>query len=52
MNTAWDTIRENIKISANESTGHSESKHHKPWFDKECPIDIFMHSLLTPLFIN
>jgi hypothetical protein len=36
INGAWDTIRENIKISPKESTGLSESKHHKPWFDEEC----------------
>jgi hypothetical protein len=32
----WDTIRENIKISAQESIGHCELKHRKPWCDKEC----------------
>jgi hypothetical protein len=32
----WDTIRENIKISAKESIGHCEAKHQKPWFDEEC----------------
>jgi hypothetical protein len=26
----------NIKISAQESLGYCESKHHKPWFDEEC----------------
>jgi hypothetical protein len=36
INTAQDTIRENIKILAKESIGHCELKHHKPWFDKEC----------------
>jgi hypothetical protein len=29
-NRAWDTVRENIKISAKESIGHCESKSHKP----------------------
>jgi hypothetical protein len=33
---AWDNIRENIKISAQESLGYCESKHRKPWFDDEC----------------
>jgi hypothetical protein len=36
INRAWDNIRENIKISAQESLGYCESKHHKPWFDEEC----------------
>jgi hypothetical protein len=29
-----ETIRENIKISAEESLGYYELKQHKPWFDK------------------
>jgi hypothetical protein len=33
---AWDNIRENIKISAQESLGYCEPKHRKPWFDEEC----------------
>jgi hypothetical protein len=32
--TAWITIRENIRISAEESLGHSKSKQHKLWFDE------------------
>jgi hypothetical protein len=35
INRAWETIRENIKISAEESLGY-ELKKHKPWFDKGC----------------
>jgi hypothetical protein len=35
-NRAWETIRENIKISAKESQGYYELKKHKPWFDKGC----------------
>ena len=30
INTAWENIKENIKISA------KEMKQHKPWFDEEC----------------
>jgi hypothetical protein len=30
INRAWDHIRQNIKISAQESLGYCESKHHKP----------------------
>jgi DNA repair ATPase RecN len=36
INRAWDNIRENIKILAQESLGYCESKHRKPWFDEEC----------------
>jgi hypothetical protein len=34
INSAWETIRENIKISAKESLGYFELKKHKPWFDE------------------
>jgi hypothetical protein len=33
-NSVWETIRENIKISAKESLGHFGLKKHKPWFDE------------------
>jgi hypothetical protein len=36
INSAWETIRENIKISAKESLGYFELKKHKPWFDEGC----------------
>jgi hypothetical protein len=36
INRAWDNVRENIKISAQDSVGYCESKHRKPWFDEEC----------------
>jgi hypothetical protein len=35
INTAWETIRENIKISAKNSS-YYELKKHKPWFDEGC----------------
>jgi hypothetical protein len=35
-NRAWETIRENIKISAKESLSYYELRKHKPWFDKGC----------------
>jgi hypothetical protein len=35
INRAWDDIRENIKISAQESLCYCESMHRKLWFD-EC----------------
>jgi hypothetical protein len=36
INTIWETIRENIKISAKEILGHNGLKQHKPWFDEGC----------------
>jgi hypothetical protein len=36
INKAWETIRENIRISTKESIGFGESKSYKPWFDEEC----------------
>jgi hypothetical protein len=36
INRAWDSIRENIKFSGQESLGYCESKHRKLWFDEEC----------------
>jgi hypothetical protein len=36
INRAWETIKENIKISAKESLCLHEMKQHKPWFDEEC----------------
>jgi hypothetical protein len=30
INRAWETIRENIKISAKKSLGYYELKRHKP----------------------
>jgi hypothetical protein len=29
---AWDNIRKNIKILAQECLGYCESKHRKPWY--------------------
>jgi hypothetical protein len=36
INRAWETIRENIRILAKESTRLCESKSYKQWFDEEC----------------
>jgi lipoate-protein ligase A len=36
INSAWETIRENIKILAKESLDYYELKQHKPWFDEGC----------------
>jgi hypothetical protein len=35
-NSAWETIREKVKISAKESLDYFELKKHKPWFDEGC----------------
>jgi hypothetical protein len=37
INSAWETIRENIKISAKDSPVYFEFKKHKPCFDEGCP---------------
>jgi len=34
INRAWENIKENIKISAIESVGLYELKHHELWFDE------------------
>jgi uncharacterized protein YaaR (DUF327 family) len=36
INRAWETIRDNIEISAKASLGYYELKTHKPWFDEGC----------------
>jgi hypothetical protein len=36
IKSAWETIRENIKISAKVSLGEIELKKHKPWFHEGC----------------
>jgi hypothetical protein len=36
INSAWEMIRENIKISDKESLGYCELKKRKPWFDQAC----------------
>jgi hypothetical protein len=36
INSAWEIIRENIKISTKESLGYFEFKKHKQCFDKGC----------------
>jgi hypothetical protein len=35
ISRAWETIRENIKISAKERLDYYELKYHKPWFHEE-----------------
>jgi hypothetical protein len=36
IDSAWETIRKNIKISAKESLGYYELKKYKPWFNEGC----------------
>jgi hypothetical protein len=36
INRAWQTIKENMKVSAKESLGYYELKKHERWFDKGC----------------
>jgi hypothetical protein len=35
INNAWESIRKNIKISAEDNLGYQNLKHNKPWFDDE-----------------
>jgi hypothetical protein len=35
ITTVWETIRENIKITAKESLGYTEMKKHKQWLNKD-----------------
>jgi len=35
INSVWENINENIKISAKACLGLHELKRHKPWFDEE-----------------
>jgi hypothetical protein len=36
ISSAWETIRDNIKILVKDSLAYHELKKHKLWFDKEC----------------
>jgi hypothetical protein len=36
INSAWEIIRQNIKISEKGSLGCLELMKHKPWFDEGC----------------
>jgi hypothetical protein len=36
INSAWESIRENIKTSGKENLGCHRLKFNKPWFDDEC----------------
>jgi hypothetical protein len=36
INTIWETIRKNIKMSTKESLGYYQIKQNKPWFDEVC----------------
>jgi hypothetical protein len=48
INSAWETIKENIKISAKERVGYFEFQKHKPWFDEGCSelLDQRKHAIL------
>jgi hypothetical protein len=36
INRAWETISENIKVSAKENLGYYELKKHNTWFHEGC----------------
>jgi hypothetical protein len=44
---AWETIRQNINISAKESLGYYELKKNKPWFDEGCSKEISQIAVVT-----
>jgi hypothetical protein len=58
VHKAWETIRENIKMSAKESLGYYELKRNKPWFDEGCSKllhqrkQVKLQSLQDPIEIN
>jgi hypothetical protein len=36
MDNAWESIRQNIETSANDSLLHCELKQHELWFCRDC----------------
>jgi hypothetical protein len=36
INSAWESIRHNIKTSAKENLGYHKLKHNKLWFNDRC----------------
>ena len=36
VNRTWENIKENMRISAEESLGRLKLNQNKPWFDEEC----------------
>jgi hypothetical protein len=40
INKSWETVTENIQISAIDSTGYYKLKQHKPWFDERFSIQL------------
>jgi hypothetical protein len=36
INSAWESIRENMKTSVKENLGYHRLKNNKPWFDDKC----------------
>jgi hypothetical protein len=58
INRAWETVRDNITVSAIECIGHCEPKRHKQWFDEECLKLVDRRSpaklqwLLDPIVVN
>jgi hypothetical protein len=36
INRVWETIQNNVKISAKWSLGRYEEKQQKPWYDEKC----------------
>jgi lipoate-protein ligase A len=52
INTFWETIRENIKISEKESLGYYELKQHKPWLDEGCSELLYQRKQAKPQWLR
>jgi hypothetical protein len=52
INRTWETIRENIKISAKESLGYYELKKRTPWFDEGCSKLLDWRGIICPRIQN
>jgi hypothetical protein len=39
INSAWESIRDNLRTSAKDNVGYHRLKHNKPWFDVECSME-------------
>jgi hypothetical protein len=37
IESAWESIRESIRLQPKRVVGGYDLKQHKPWFDEECP---------------
>jgi hypothetical protein len=52
INRAWGNIRENVKISAEESISYCVSKLLKSWFDEECSKSVYRRKHVKLLWLQ